>query len=428
MDSQLLAIAILLGELALAALVAAAVLGRLWWRARRRVAALEGEVSDSARGRADYLGHVQAAISALVTHVRSQWKENPATLHQGSALADGDPPRVALQLHYETLRHELAALQSAPERFWEARREALDALLGGFRSAEATLQRWLESSRGQHREDLARERRSHGENTQQLQRQLERQQARSSRLEQRVQELEAYRRRFNDLHGAILRVQEASERLEPLLRRELGSGSGSAELHAALQEWQQAREPVSGFLARGDIEPFGERHVVAAPSADHRARRARQLAEGRERQAEVTERRLLLSLKHQYQLIDELRGKLDAAENREEQLRHYYTQQIRRLEAAAAETEQSFEALMKENARNRRTIRRLNRRLEEAARSQASPESGALEATIDRFAAQAIELQERLATLEGEVGELSAENLTLQARLRETGADAEGTP
>lgn len=426
MDSELLAIAILLGELALAALVAAVVLGRLWWRARRRVAALESEVSDSERERNDYLAHVQSAISALIAHLRSQWNENPASLHQGRALAEGEPPRVALQLHYEVLREELAALQSEPARFWDARREALDRLLGDLRTAEGTLQRWLETRRSQHREDLAQERRSHGESAQQLQRQLERQQTRSKRLEQRVQELEPYRRRFNELHGISLGVHEASERLEPLLQRELGGGS--AELHAALRQWQQAREPVTGFLGRGDIAPFVERHTVAAPSADHHARRAGQLAEGQERRAEVTERRLLISLKHQYQLIDELRAKLDAAEGREEQLRHYYAQQVKRLEAAAAETEQSFEALMKENARNRRTIRRLNKRLEETARAAASTDSGALEATIDRFAAQAIELQERLATLEGEVGELSAENLGLQARLREAGGDPETAP
>lgn len=428
MDSELLAIAILLGEIALVALVAAVVLGRLWWRTRQRVAALEGAVSDRERERSGYLGHVQSAISALIAHLRSQWNENPASLHQGRALADGDPPRVALQLHYEVLRQELTALQSEPARFWEARREALNRLLGDLRTAEGTLQRWLETHRSQHREDLAQERRSHGESAQQLQRQLERQQARSSRLEQRIQELEPYRRRFNELHGASLGMHDASERLEPLLQRELGGGAGSAELHAALQQWQQAREPVTGFLGRGDIAPFVERHVVAAPAPDHRARRARQLAEGRERQAEVTERRLLISLKHQYQLIDELRAKLDAAEGREEQLRHYYTQQIKRLEAAAAETEQSFEALMKENARNRRTIRRLNKRLEEAAQAQASADSGALEAAIDRFAAQAIELQERLATLEGEVGELSAENLSLQARLRGAGGNPETPP
>ncbi|PWG62476.1 hypothetical protein [Sediminicurvatus halobius] len=428
MDSELLAIAILLAELLLAAVVAAVVFGRLWWRARRRLAALQGEARDSERERADYLNHVQSAISALIAAVRSRWNENPATLHQGSALADGDPPRVGLQLHYETLRHELSALQAPPEQFWEARRGALDTLLEGFRTAEATLQRWLETSRNQHREDLAQARRSHGESAQQLERQLERQQGRSARLEQRVQELEAYRRRFNELHGAMLRLRDAGERLEPLVARELAGGQGSAELQAAVGAWQQAQAPLQQFLERGDIQPFGERHLTAAPSPDHRARRANQLAEGRERQAEVTERRLLLSLKHQYALIDDLRAKLDAAEHREEELRHYYTQQIKRLEAAAAETEQSFEALMKENARNRRTIRRLNKRLDEANRAEASGDTKALEATIDRFAAQAIELQERLTTLEGEVGELSAENLSLQAKLREHGLDEAATP
>lgn len=428
MDSELLAITILLAELALAALVAAGVLARLWWRARRRLATLEGAAGDAERERDDYLSHVQSAISALIASVRSRWNENPATLHQGTALSEGDPPRVGLQLHYETLRHELTALQAEPGRYWEARRGALDALLEAFRAAEATLQRWLETSRSQHREDLAQARRSHGEDSQQLRRQLERQQNRSGRLEQRVQELEAYRQRFNELHGAMLQLEDAGERLDPLLARSLAGGSGDPELHAALQRWQQAREPVSHFLQRRDIEPFGERHLVTAPGTEHRARRAQQLAEGRERKAEVTERRLLLSLKHQYALIDDLRAKLDAAEHREEELKHYYTQQIKRLEAAAAETEQSIEALMKENARSRRTIRRLNRRLDEAARSGAPADNEALEATIDRFAAQAIELQERLSALEGEVGELSAENLSLQAKLREHGLDEAATP
>lgn len=375
---------------------------------------IEHEARDE--DREGLLHFLQNAVQGLIRGYRGRWGDNLAALHRGEHL---DKPataaQVAVQLRHDLLRAELGDVQrwNEPGSAWTRRREAWDQLLKRFAQAEKALDRLEEGLRNQHSEDFGQERRRHAQEIEALNNKVQRRDIRIDALESRLPALKGYRERFEALHQEVLRERAASGRLRDDLRTQLRDGDDREPAESALAQYEEHAAPLDSLLQRADVQILGDppRTAIADDELHEQQRRLRtdRLAEvGAERLA-ATLVAMRRSLAEQQRIAAELRGELEQAGLREGRLKNYYQTQIRQLQTNIRQFEEAIERMDKEHARNRRTIRRLNEQLR--GQQAGARERAALEGTIERFATQAVEMQQQIRELEREVAEAAAATL-----------------
>ncbi|KAB7628178.1 hypothetical protein [Alkalilimnicola sp. S0819] len=408
-------IATLLGELVLLLVLALVVTGRLWWKARGQVMALNEQLGQGRRGAGDYLAQIRAAMRQTVQSYQSRFQAGPEVLHTAALLrAPNAPDQLVAQLRYEFLRREQRLLENpaAQRDLWRLRGEATTELLECFVTGEEAIRQWWAMQQRRQGDALEHARREGGETEQTLRRKLQRRDLSLEQLKQRVAELDAYKLRFNTLHEQVLQERKANEVLRNRLREQ-----GGQPVAAPLQAYEEQRGALDQYLDRADIAPFALRHVADPNglSDAHRTQRQRQVLEGAGVRLSTRQGLLRRSLSRQRELIRQLRERVGQAEEREERLKTYYQQKVRHLERVAETAKRNADGLEKEVARTRRASSQLLARLEQQEQEHSAPT--VLEQTIDRFAAQAIDMQGRIQALESELDALAAENLNLKARL-----------
>lgn len=411
-----LAVAVtVLGELAVLLLAVGVFLGLRWQKARDRVRALESKLSCSRRDSASYAAQIRDAVSGLIGVHRQRYGSGAEVLHTSASLRRPiAPEQLVLQLRYEVLRGEQKLLEvlGQEDDYWAARGRLAVELGQAFAAGEEGLRQWWAAQQRRHSEALSKERHQQGDAAQTLRRKLQRREQSLERLERRAAELEAYRERFNALHGEVLAERKANEELRRQLRER-----ASAAVDAPLRAYEQQRDQLERYLEQGDIQPFAERHQgrLPQPSREHQARRQRQLLEASGGRLNARQRVLRSSLARQRAIAEELRQRLEQAEEREERVKIYYRQKMRQLQQELEASRSSADDLEKEIARSRRSSSRLLQRMERQEQERTA--NASLEQALDRFAAQAIEMQHRIQELEQEVAEAHRENLGLKDRL-----------
>lgn len=379
---------------------------------RRMKASRSSELPDGHEHFSEYL-HQQA--KALAERYREHWDGNPPDLDRLRVLEQGnDPALVMLQLRYDLVRTELLALEGPTSEHWQAREEYLGTHLARWDKAEQALasalaQSW-NASAGQSRSGTSPqpEPPASSDAYSEHNREVE-----MKRLRDRIDTLEGYRQRFNEMHSATVEERRASSNLRTALRKEFVDDSARGErVDAHLEAYEMARRPLDEYLDRGDIAPFEARPGVAQSQAEAPRNLARQqrLVERSGERLDSEYQHLLTSITEQRQVIDSLKTQLEKSELSREQLERHYTAKIRELEQQLAKWEQSLKLFENESHRNRRQIRKL------MAQSQGFENQRmkirALEETVDRFAAQAVTMQSRIDELEAEREALDITALT----------------
>ncbi len=235
----------------------------------------------------------------------------------------------------------------------------------------------------------------------------------------RVRRLEAYRERFNRLHGHALEERAASRELRAGLREEL---PGSLRARELLERYERRRGPLDGFLEAPEVDPLARRHRAGPEAVDPRGRlrRTRVLVDANQREMDVQGARQRSILQEQDVLIQNLKSSLEAAESASDAQRERHLRQVKALEEKLRQAELCTQTVEKESLRRQRVIRDLLKRLE--ASQQTAAEVQGLEDTIDRFCEQAVEMQGRVRSLEERLARADAEVLLLKSR------DAEPLP
>jgi hypothetical protein len=415
---------IALGEVAGLLLITLCVIGRLWWQQRRLVRELQAQLERKWSGRDSYLARLKEALQGLLRRYSERLGANIAALHTGEGLrAPAQPEQVALQLGYEYLRREVQLLDD-PRRlqeYWPHREQGALEMLACLESAEAVLRQWWETEQQRQKQALEHARQEQGETIVTLQRKVQRRDISLETQTQRITELESTQ--------AWLRDQLVHERNAGLaMRYDLRCSGLAPQLEALLTQYEQERAPLDRYLdgASTGLKPPTSNSSSDAPSDMHRLRRQQRLLERSESVVEEKHQALRRAVEQQQQIILGLREKVEQAEEREEAIKTYYRQQVRKLQEALVSSRHSAEGLEKEIARSKRTIRSMVNRFEKKEAEAASQAD--LEATIERFSTQAISMQQRIQALEQELANLSTENLTLKARAATTRPDAAENP
>lgn len=398
--NQLAGVAVLLLEALVIALVVLAVLAVRHRRLRRELAEARRSLKSSRGSLANHKAFVKKAHSTLHEIFQRRGLAEPD--HGIEARADepgATPEYLLLALWKSLLALEGRALTAPAKTFWQDRTEALGRHLRGWRAA---LERIQASERGQVAEPAAEP----VEPTASRVHPDERLQEEVRKLRARVEELQAYKRHFGELHAHALEERRANRALREQLHHAFSQARPQQVVQQAVADYDSRRGGVDGFLDRADVEPLslraGAPPTVATPAWDQSVS-ARQQAvidqSGDRVQREY--RNLQSTIDQQRHLIGELKDKIAQAEFDREQMRQYYTARVTKLERTNEQTQQSLNVLETENTRQHRQIRRLTRKLKE--HRDRSAEREAMEATIDRFAAQAVEMQSRIAELEAEL-------------------------
>jgi hypothetical protein len=380
----------------------------------RQARSAQEQGDDEREGLTQFL---QNAVQGLIRNYRARWGNNLTALHRGDHLREpAAAAQVAVQLRHDLLRAELADLQrwGEPGSAWGRRRDTWDELLKRFSQAERTLERLEETLRNQHSEDVSQERRRHAQEIDALQNKVRRRDIRIDALESRLPALEGYRERFEALHQEVLQERAASDRLRKELRDRLGDGEDRGTVEASIASYEAGTAGLDSLLQRADLQ------VLGAPTAKPDSRREEQQRLRTDRLAEAGAERLAAtlvamrrSLAEQQRIADDLRCRLEQAGLREGRLKTYYQTQMRQLQASIGQLQEAIERMDKEHARNRRTIRRLNAQLQ--AQQADAHDQAALEGIVERFATQAIEMQEKIRELERELADATAVALGAEA-------------
>ena len=415
-------IAAVLAELVALLAIAAATFGVLWWRIRKHSFELQARLAQNGREASSYLGQIRDAMQIAIAAHRNRFGSGAEVLHTGKLLKNPQTPdQVALQLRYDFLRHEQKLMEDAAgqQDYWSRRSQAASEVLRSLSEGEEGLRQWWAAQQRKHAEESEKLRHEQAEALKTLNFKVQRRDISVGQLNKRIEELEAYRSRFNMLHGEVLREREANE----VLRRRLREQAASL-VEQPLQEYQLTRESLDRYLDQSDIAPFADRHAEQRTGTPLvlRARRQRQLVEGTEKRLSSKQQLLKQALAQQNAVIESLREQVEQAEEREERLKAYYQQKVRELQKSAEESRQSAEGLEKEINRSRRTSGHLLQQMER--KEQETTANTALEQTIDRFATQAIEMQQRIQTLERDLAQSNTDNLALQTRLEALAGNA----
>lgn len=406
-------IVVILAEWVVLLMAAAVYLLHRQRRLKARLVQLAADRRSESGSRDGLLDYLRQSVQTLVRAYRGRWGDKIAVLQRGDILkAPEQAAQVAVQLQYDLLRNEIAQLQAGDNPDPDQRRPAWENLLGRFTEAQRALDRFEEGLRERYSGEAEHERRQAEQAKEVLSKKLQRREVRIEQLQHRVTDLEGYRERFNRLHAQILEERKANTELHRRLRDSV-ERTGDTEAEAALRSCDERAGELDALLAQPDIAPLGGQHRRGpAPEVDSvevRAVRTTRLAEvGAERLA-ATLVTMRDSLRQQQQLVGDLRAELDNAGLREGRLKSYYQQQVRRLQEMVDQFRSGMDSMEKENLRARRTIRRLTGDLR--ARNENDEQREALEATIDRFATQAIDMQRRIIELESALTSATAEAL-----------------
>ncbi len=406
---------------AVAVLLIIAVALTIWalHQRRRAKASRSNELPDGHEHFSAYL-HEQA--KALAERYREHWDGNPPDLDRLRVLEQGhDPALVMLQLRYDLVRTELLALEGPPAEHWQAREEHLGTHLTRWDKAEQALASALaqrqEANTAQGRSGTSPQPESSTSSDAYSEHNRE---VEIKRLRDRIDTLEGYRQRFNEMHSATVEERRASSNLRTALRKEFADDNARSErVDAHLEAYEMARRPLDEYLDRGDIAPFEARPSAAPPQAEAPRNLVRQqrLVERSGERLDTEYQHLVTSITEQRRVIDNLKTQLEKSELSREQLERHYTAKIRELEQQLAKWEQSLKLFENESHRNRRQIHKLMAQAQGFENQRMKIR--ALEETVDRFAAQAVTMQSRIDELEAEREALDVAALT--------GEDRDGT-
>lgn len=389
--NHVIAYGVMGGELILLVIAAAGYLFVLYRRSARRVGALEQSFRTIDAGRARYMEFLRRAAGSTQVRFREINPAGRLPLDPGGG--PYSPLMHAIGLRYSLLQQELAAARavaSRPEAFWEERIAHMDAVLREFDAVQARLSAAARGQIGQG----------------------------PGSGDDRVRDLEAYRQRFNALHSHVIEERSASSRFRKVLRDLAADDPDEERLLAAVKTYERERLGLDRFLERADMEPFDARSAGPGrvPSDTHRNRRARVLMERTDARLVKVHTALRKSLRDQRETISSLNRSLEHAEEKEERLRSYYSAEVRKLQKEVDQQRRHVSSLEKEVYRRSKIIKTLLERLDDKA--EAAPEVEALQATIDRFSRQAMDLTER-------IGKLERENEALRAGGAAPGAIAD---
>lgn len=420
--NKLAGIAVLLCE---ALLIALGALGALFYRHRqvnKALMSVRRHMRADDPSRAAYKALVRKARAELHGRFQSQGLGDPDNAIDVT-LPDGARPRqTVLQLWKAWLALEAKALTAPQETFWEDRAEGLERCLNGWRTAfDSLAARAAAPAEDAPQPEMASARGSRPEPA--ADREL-------YALRARVKELQAYKQHFTELHAHVLEERRANRAMRAQLNHALTEKDSARAMERVLDEYNLRRRGVDSFLDRADVDPLAYRVPTGPVQPSGPAVSARQEAiidrSGERVQREY--RNLQSTINQQRKLIGELKDKVAQAEFDRDQVRQYYHSRVNKLERANEQTQTSLEVLQTENSRQNRQIRRLTRKLKEYKDREVDRE--ALEATIDRFATQAIEMQNRIASLEAEITQLEATALRSESDVGapQGAGDAQPTP
>lgn len=427
-DNIWISIVVVLAEVIYILLVAVVVLAVLYRRQRRRIRGLQAEGVAPAEDVEAFSAFLHEAVKRLVHRFRKGWQGAPAELHRLAHIDDtGDPELVCLQMRYALLQSQLTSLEAPPEAYWRTHQESVERDIRLWDRVEKAITTAMRASRA----ESSRER-SHtetaslpdsGSNDPWA---AHNQAVEVQRLQERIGALEGYRERFNEMHSANVVERRANAEMRHALRAEFGDeGALGRRLDEHLAHYEHSRQPLDEYMDRGDIAPFEARPAagVQRPTRPHSLRRRDQLIEQSTERMDTEYRRIVNSLDQQRTVIRELRTQLESSEQEKEQQKREYLARIAKLERQIQESEQSLTLFQNENYRNRRQIRKLMSQAEAYENQRQAISS--LEETVDRFAAQAITMQQRISELERERDEAEANALRSEGDTTEEEHDDE---
>lgn len=380
---------ILVAELFLGACAIAYVLYRNNRRLQRALNALHRTQRQDTQARELYATFIYHRLKAVSDQHLRQCNED--LLKRGIDVFETSlsPLSHCLRLHYGYLRHEQKAVEDVEhEGFWQRRQDSTEWLRGCFERAYKAVDHWLviyhqakgqieaaEAAAKDYRRELAE-------------------------LKERLADVEAYRDRFQTLHGEVLSERDAYAELRQ------GVDAEPARAGELMLEYGGQRMSLDAFLERDDIAAFDARdqELLAADRARNRVERTRTVTSvAGERMSESLDG-LRDSTQQQREAVASMAEGL--AEDADEQRRQitYYRSQISQLEVAVADSERCIQTLEKEASRRQRQIEQLLAQVEAGGEGAAKVQ--ALEETVDRFSRQAMDLTRRLYEAQSEIERL----------------------
>lgn len=336
--SHLLLLLILVGEVALIALVLGAI---GWWLYRKKAREAEAFTSEKlhlARRREAYHRFLSQRLNDQAHHRRrSGGKESGKT-------------KLARRFLEEELRHTEAARDRDAE-IWDLRIASTQSLIGLFGEITGAVFSDTDSSPGQPQEP----------GTEALRRKLREREQTVSQLRQEVQELRPFRDAWMRLHRQASRESKANAELHSALRSAGADPVTRDRIETALQRYAGEREVLDDHLAATaeSYEQAQPDQVRRERRQQHRMNRMHSVVDAASSRVERVSQKVPGLMEDQRQAITELEQKLERAQQAQEVIKHTYSREMQKLKKGNREASENARMLEKENRRLRLRVRNL---------------------------------------------------------------------
>lgn len=336
--SQLLLLLILVGEVALIALVLGAIGWWLYRKKAREAAVFTSEKLHLARRREAYYRFLSQRLNDQARHRRrSGGKES------GKA-------KLARRFLEEELRHTEAARDRDAE-IWDLRMASTQALIGLFSDVAGSGFSDADAQSGPPQEP----------GTEALRRKLREREQAVSQLRQEIQELRPFRDAWMRLHRQASRESKANAELHTALRSAGTDPMTRDRIETALQRYAGEREVLDDYLAATaeSYEQAQPEQVRRERRQQHRMNRMHSVVDAASSRVDRASRKAPQLMEDQRQAISELEQKLERAQQAQEVIKHTYSREMQKLKKSNREASDNARMLEKENRRLRLRVRNL---------------------------------------------------------------------
>ena len=336
--SHLLLLLILVGEVALIALILGAI---GWWLYRKK--AREAEAFSSEKRQ---LAHRREVYHRFL----SQNLNDQAHYRRRTGGKESAKEKLARRFLEEELRHTEAARDRDAE-IWDLRMASTQALIGLFGEVTGLRLNDLDGTSGQTQEAGADA----------LRRKLREREQTVSQLRQEVQELRPFRDSWMRLHRQASRESVANAELQAALRNTGTDPATRNQIETALQQYTGEREVLDDYLAAtaGSYEAAQPEQVRRERRQQHRMNRMHNVVDAASSRVERASQKMPGLMEDQRNAIVELEQKLERAQQAQEVIKHTYSREMQKLKKSNREASDNARMLEKENRRLRLRVRNL---------------------------------------------------------------------